>query len=243
MANDAGRTAVSDAERGRAADELFDHFEHLIRSGALKEGQTLPTEREIVETHGVSRTVVREALRQLASRGLILARPRFRPVVRLATFDVALETTEALISQLLATPEDVRHLYETRILLEASLARYAASHATDDQITGLKAALDENGAAVAENELFFQTDIGFHEVLYRIQNNPILMALHRGYATWLAPQWAAMARDESRNTRNFIAHRAVYDAVERRDPDAAEAALRNHLEEAWLQVCETFETV
>lgn len=241
MAMDASGSGGPDTERGRAADDLFDFFAHQIRSGALREGETLPTEREIVETHGVSRTVVREALRQLASRGLILARPRFRPVVRRASFDAALETTEALFSQLLATPEDVRHLFETRILLEASLARHAASHATEDQLAELKAALAENGAAIAENERFFKTDIGFHEVLYRIQNNPILMALHGGYATWLAPQWSAMARDEGRNTRNYIAHRAIYEAVEKRDPDAAEAAMRAHLEGAWLQICETFD--
>ena len=232
---------MTDVERGRAADELFDHFAHQIQSGALKEGDTLPTEREIVETHGVSRTVVREALRQLASRGLILARPRFRPVVRRASFDAALETVDALINQLLAEPEDVRQLYETRMMLEASLARHAAFHASDKQIAELRLALEDSGSVVSDNEKFFQSDMAFHEVLYRIKGNGILMALHRGYAKWLSPQWSAMARNREHNMRNHLAHKAIFEAVERRDPDAAEAALLNHLEHAWLQVCETFE--
>jgi len=240
MANVAGRSNIPEVERGRAADDLFDYFARQIQSGALREGDTLPPEREIVETHGVSRTVVREALRQLASQGLILARPRFRPVVRRASFDAALETTEALFSQLLATPEDVWHLYETRILLEASLARHAASHVTDDQITELKAALDKCAEVVGDNERFFQSDMDFHEVLYRIKGNPILMALHRGYATWLSPQWSAMARNEHHNIRNLVKHRAIYEAIAQRDPDAAEAALRSHLDDAWIQICETF---
>ena len=71
---------------GRAADDLFRTFEQLINSGALVDGQPLPPEREIVETYGVSRTVVREAVLALANKGLVEARPRFRPVVRKPTF-------------------------------------------------------------------------------------------------------------------------------------------------------------
>lgn len=228
------------ARGGRAADDLYEFFSNAIQSGDLKEGQPLPTEREIVETHGVSRTVVREALSQLASRGLIDARPRFRPVVRRASFDAALETIETLIERLLARPEDVRHMYETRIVLEESLVRYAALNATDEELDRLKSALDLNGDNVEDNAEFFETDIAFHSVLYDIKRNPILKSINRGYMTWLAPQWSVMPRDEVRNRRNHIAHQAIYEAIRVRDPDRAAAELRAHLEDAWTQIEETF---
>lgn len=223
----------------RAADRLFEHFAGLITSGALQEGEPLPPEREIVERFGVSRTVVREALRTLASRGLIETRPRFRPVVRRPSYDAALETVDTLIGRLLVTPQDVRHLYETRILIEAALVRQAASGGGD--LAELRDALEANRRAIPDNESFFRTDVAFHEALYRMAGNPILPVIMQGFSRWLWPQWSVMARDETRNRRNFDAHRAIAEAVGQGEPDMAETAMRAHLDDAWTQVAETFE--
>jgi len=59
----------------RAADELFLEFERMIISGELANGEALPPEREIVDTFGVSRTVVREAILALSNKGLVEAKP------------------------------------------------------------------------------------------------------------------------------------------------------------------------
>ncbi len=88
--------------------------------------------------------------------------------------------------------------------------------------------------------MFYRTDMGFHAVLYQIPKNPVLPAVHKAYTAWLAPHWSRMPRLPARNRANYEAHRRIYEAILMRDQDAAEAALRAHLADAWTQVRETF---
>lgn len=227
----------------RAADELVRYFTDQIRSGALRDGDPLPPEREIVERHRVSRTVAREAIQALANKGLVEARPRFRPVVRAPSFEIAFHTVDDVISGLLANPDGVRNLFETRIMIEAALARGAARDASDEAVARIGAALEANRAAIGDSMRFFATDIAFHAELFEIPRNPVLPALHRAYAAWLSPQWSRMRRTAETDRINFDAHVAIYQAIAARDPDAAEAALRAHLDCAWEQVRQTFDPV
>lgn len=224
----------------RAADELFKVFEQKIFSGELQEGSPLPPEREIVQSYGVSRTVVRETVLALANKGLVEAKPRFRPIVRKPSADTALETIETLVRRLLIQPNGVKNLFDTRILIEAALVRQAALQAGKDDIADLKSALAANCAAIPQNLEFYRTDMAFHAIFFEISGNPLLPAIHRAYTAWLAPQWQQMPRMEDRNRTNYEAHRAIYEAILMRDPDAAEAALRSHMTAAWAQVQMTF---
>ncbi len=225
---------------GRAADDLFRTFEEMIGSGTLRDGEPLPPEREIVETFGVSRTVVREAVLALANKGLVEARPRYRPIVRRPTYDTAFETVENVVGRLLQEPDGVRNLFDMRIMIEASLVRQAATDANRDDIAALKEALDLNESAIEDSERFYVTDIGFHRVLYQIPRNPLLPSIHKAYTAWLAPHWSKMPRLPDRNRDNHRAHTEIFEAILLRDPDKAEAALRSHLDKAWRQVKITF---
>ncbi|MEL7470134.1 MAG: FCD domain-containing protein [Pseudomonadota bacterium] len=224
----------------RAADKLFETFADMINSGVLVDGQPLPPEREIVSTYGVSRTVVREAVLALANKGLVEARPRFRPIVRKPSYDTAFETIESVVGRLLKQPGGVRNLFDTRIMIEAGLVRQAAVEAQKDDIKALERALASNGEAVDDSEQFYRTDIAFHEVLYHIPKNPVLPAVHKAYTAWLGPHWSRMPRAPDRNRHNHAAHTAIFRTILRRDADAAEAALRVHLDDAWAQVRATF---
>lgn len=225
----------------RAADQLIAHFEAMIIDGSLPAGTTLPPEREIVQAHGVSRTVVREAVLALANKGLIKARPRHRPVVVKPGYDTALDVVGSVVTQLLGQSGGVKNLFDVRIMMEVSLAREAAQKATSDDIAKLEAALAANEAAIADSTLFYETDIAFHGVLYDIPRNPVLPAVHAAYTDWLSVHWRQMPRLPSRNKTNFDAHRRVFDAILRRNPDRAEAELRSHLHFAWKQVSTTLE--
>ncbi len=227
-------------ETGRAADQVVRGIAEQIRTGALVDGQPLPPERELMDAFGISRTVVREAVRTLSSRGLIEALPRHRPVVRKPGYDAALDAVGSIVTHLLGEPGGVRNLFDTRIMVEAALVRQAAKEAGREDIAALKTALEANEAAIADSELFYRTDNAFHGVLYQIPQNPVLPAIHRAYTTWLAPQWSRMPRLPARNRTNFEAHSAIFDAILMRDPDAAEERLRDHLTRAWAQVRETF---
>ncbi|MEM7059503.1 MAG: FCD domain-containing protein [Pseudomonadota bacterium] len=221
---------------GRAADDLFLTFEEMINSGSLADGQALPPEREIVETYGVSRTVVREAVLALANKGLVEARPRYRPIVRKPSYDTAFETVENVVGRLIKQRDGVKNLFDTRIMIEAGLVRQAALEATKVDIAALRAALDRNGEAINDSEQFYQTDMAFHAVLYEVPRNPVLPAIHKAYTSWLAPHWSQMPRQFARNQGNHAAHTAIFEAILARDPDTAEASLRSHLSDAWSQV-------
>jgi DNA-binding FadR family transcriptional regulator len=227
-------------ETGRAADLVVRHLAEQIRTGALADGQPLPPERDLMEAFGVSRTVVREAVRSLSSRGLIEALPRHRPVVRKPGYDAAIDAVGSVVSHLLGEAGGVKNLFDTRIMIEAALVRQAAQEAKREDIAALRTALERNAAAIEDSDDFYRTDTAFHGVLYDIPRNPVLPAIHRAYTTWLAPQWSQMPRLPARNRMNNQAHAAIFEAILMRDPDAAEARLREHLDRAWAQLRETF---
>lgn len=225
----------------RAADAIVRELEARIFSGALPDGAHLPPERDLIDTYGVSRTVVREAVAQLASKGLLDSRPRHRPVVRRPGADAALAAAGSVVTHLLRDTGGVKNLYDTRILIEAALVRHAALGARKDDIAALARALDLNEAAIPDAERFYATDTAFHAVLYDIPRNPILPAIHKAFTGWLSGHWTRMPRSPERNRVNFLRHRDIFLAIRDRDPDAAEAALVSHLNAAWEYVRGTFE--
>ncbi|MGB5557063.1 MAG: FadR/GntR family transcriptional regulator [Paracoccaceae bacterium] len=231
---------MTDTITGRAADHVVRTLKQRILDGTLVEGQALPAERELMQEFGISRTVVREAVRLLSAQGLVEAKLRFRPVVRRAGFEAALDAAGSVVTNLLKQSGGVRNLFDTRILVEAALVREAATSARSSDILALKVALAANAAAIDDSDQFYLTDMQFHEVLYRIPRNPVLPAIHHAYNTWLSPRWSQMPRLPDRNRANLAAHTAILDAIMMRDPDAAEAALRAHLTAAWDQVRATF---
>lgn len=228
-------------ETGRAADNVVAMLEAKIVSGELEDKTPLPAERELMEQFGASRTVIREAISQLSSRGLIETRPRFRPIVRKPDYATVLHACGNVVQHLLTDRTGIKNLYDSRVFIERALVREAASSARKDDIVGLREALEENRKAIPDSNEFYRTDVAFHGVLYRIPRNPIFPAMHEGYTSWLAPQWDRMLRSPERNEVNYLAHKSILDAILERDPVAAEEALNNHLKAAWEFVRVTFD--
>ena len=177
----------------RAADSVIHALEERIRAGELKAGEPLPSERNMMHEFHISRTVAREAVQVLSNRGLVEARPRFRPVVRKLGYDAAVHAAGSVVAHLLDQPGGLKNLFDTRIMVEAALVRQAALHAEKDDVAALKQALEENGAAIDDSDHFWRTDMDFHGVLYRITGNPVLPAIHKAYTTWLSPYWREAA--------------------------------------------------
>jgi DNA-binding FadR family transcriptional regulator len=236
---EADRERVSGAA-GRAADTIVARIEARIASGELVDGKFLPVERELMEEYAASRTVVREAIARLASRGLLELRPRYRPVVRRPGFDAALSAASGVVGHLMAQTGGVKNLYETRVFLEAALVRNAALHARKEDIAALQRAHHANERAIPDSQTFYTTDVAFHAVLYEVPRNPVFPAIHRAFTAWLAPHWQKMLRSPERNRINFLSHREIWSAIVERDPDAGERALQSHLSAAWEYVRGTF---
>jgi DNA-binding FadR family transcriptional regulator len=183
---------------------------------------------------------VREAIACLANRGFVLTRLGHRPIVRKPDYGTAIDRLGAFVGHLVTDRKGVWNLFDSRIFLEASLARWAAGHARRDDIAELRAALDANRRAIGDAPRFHETDAAFHAVLYRIPGNPIYPSIHKAYVAWLAQHWRSMERGAEIDQMNYAGHKAVFEAIAARDPDAAEEALRRHLVAAWEFVRSTF---
>lgn len=225
----------------RASDDLVAEIEVRIASGQFENNKPLPAERDLMDMFGASRTVVREAISTLSNRGLVETKPRFRPVVKKPDYGTVLTATGKIIEHLLSEPGGVTDLYRSREFIERSLARHAALHANKDDIADLKAALEANFEAIDDTPRFFQTDMEFHGVLYKIVRNPIFPAIHEGYLSWLSPSWGKMDRAPDHNFINYQAHKKIYEAILARDPVLAENAMDEHLAVAWEVVKDTLE--
>lgn len=218
---------------GRVSDGIVKSLEAKILNGELLDGQPLPPERNLMQEYGSSRTVIREAVLALAGKGLLETRPRHRPIVRKPGADTALRALESSVSHLLEETSGLRHLFQTRILIESGLVEYAAMHAKKDDLKALKSALEANEAAIEQSGVFFESDKAFHRVLYMIPANPVWAALFTLYEIWLFAKWGPIPEDRERNETNYLAHKAIYDAILMRDPQMASQALRAHLQVAW----------
>jgi len=213
----------------------------MILKGELATGSPLPSERELMKQYGVSRSVVRETIIALANRGLLKTNPGFRPLVRKPDYDSALDSVGQLVAHLMADEEGVKNIFESRVFLEASLARWAALNARKDDIRELEEKLRCNREAVGVRRVFEATDVAFHHVLYTIPRNPVYPAIHRAYVDWLTEPWSSIEGAAKIDLMMYAGHEGIFEAIVDRDPDLAEETLRRHLNTAWEFVRSTFD--
>lgn len=218
-------------KRPRVSDQIVERLENAIRSGVHKIGETLPSERELMERYRVGRPAVREALFTLAKRGIIELRSGSRPRVISPDVSVVMDDLSSTAKFFLSQPDGVRNFQNLRDYLEIALARDAARNTTESEVEELKEAIAANKAAIGDREAFIQTDIDFHYLLAKRTHNPIIIAIHNAMTRWLYEQRTVALRVPEIEAISYAGHEAIYRAIADHDPDSAEAAMRGHLED------------
>jgi DNA-binding FadR family transcriptional regulator len=217
--------------RRKLYEDIVGRIERAIVKGELAPGDQLPSERELMATFEVGRTSVREALFALQRMGLIAQNNGERPRVTRPTPDVLVSELSGAARHLLADADGIRHFQQARLFLEIALARHAAIHTNVGDLRQLERALEANRAAMSDPAEFVRTDVAFHLVLAQIPKNPIFTSLHAGIAEWLMEQRVTAAQAETASMRRaYAAHERIHAAIQSGDPDAAETAMRKHLE-------------
>jgi GntR family transcriptional regulator, sialic acid-inducible nan operon repressor len=208
-------------------------IEELIQSGTLKPGDELPAEREIMAAFNVGRPAVREALLALQNKGMITIENGRRARVRVPSVENVIDTLSGIVPLMIKRTGTLKNLFDLRIFVEAAMARQAASAITAAQVSKLEEALVENRQAISDRERFMETDAAFHAVLFHTADNPVFDAVHSALVSWIMDRWREIERDEQTERAAYHGHLQVFKAVSRRDPNAAEQAIRKHLENSW----------
>jgi GntR family transcriptional regulator, sialic acid-inducible nan operon repressor len=221
-------------DRRKLFEQVASHLEREILQGKLKPGDRLPPERDLQARFGVGRPAIREALITLQRSGLVeigngaparVARPKVEAIVA---------GMIPAVHQMLAGAEGQRQLQGVRLFMEVGLVRHAALSATPAQLEKLREALGVNREAVGDVENFIRTDVAYHFVFAEIIGNPVFVALHDAMSAWLLQQRQIALQEPGEDERGYEAHERIYQAVVARDPDAAEAAMRDHLATGWV---------
>jgi GntR family transcriptional repressor for pyruvate dehydrogenase complex len=212
----------------RLSDRLAARLHLQIESGELSPGDRLPTEQALAQAHGVSRTVVREAVHQLKSRGMLRSRQGLGVFVA-ATPHRAL----AFDTGVLGSMEGVVQVREVRRALEGEIAALAAVRATRSQVSALRAALREIDRAAAGGGDGVAEDMAFHRTLAEATGNPQFGRLLEFLAQYLHDAMRVTRANEARR-QDFMEsvraeHRAIVDAIAARDPKGARQRALEHM--------------
>ena len=226
--------------------EIVEMIEQNILDRKLVSGQKLPTEKELGEMFGVSRTALREALQMLSAKGLITIRKGSGIYVNdFASMDASKNLS--LYLELNFDKAYALHLVHVRQIYEPEIARLAATHRTDadlDILTmNLEAFSDENISSKRHAEL----DLEFHSKIAAACGNPIIFLIMEPIIN-LMPKIKSLIFSKVRHNVIYNAldcHQKIFDQIKARNPEGAAIAMRDHLkiaEQDTLKLIEALET-
>jgi DNA-binding FadR family transcriptional regulator len=223
---------ISPWHHGRSGlhNQIAEHLGLQIMHGDLAPGFVLPNETILGTQFGVSRTVLREAIKVLASKGLVEVRrktgTRVRPNVDWNSLD-----PEVLSWQFSgdAIPAGTTDLLELRKLIEPSAARFASIRATGGEIAGIAEALRAMETSVGDPERAVDADLRFHLAILEATHNSFMRPFGALVQAALRASFRLTDEDPAAYRRSLSLHRAVMEAIENKLPDDAEQAMHKLL--------------
>lgn len=219
--------------RGDAASagvgRVIAYIKQAMLAGRLRPGDRLLPERDLALSLGVSRPVLREALRGLAQLGLVETRQGSGSVIRRPSPAMLRDVFTFTLAADAGAVEDVM---QARIAIECQAIRLACARAGAAELAAVRAALEGILATLDDAEAGGRADAAFHAALVSASASPTLIAMHDTLAELLLASHVARRRETmgTKRIRDSLAsaHRAVFSALAARDPDRADATLRNH---------------
>lgn len=198
-----------------------------IVGGVLRPGDALPGESQLAGQMEVSRTVLREALKVLASKGLIETRQKTGMRVRDPSYWNHLDA-DVLAWRCARMPTDdfVEKLVEMRGIIEPAAVMAAARRRDPAQLETIAEALEAMEEA-EDLDTWAEADLRFHEAVLAATNNELLSSLFAVIETALATFFVMSARNAKNFKYSLPQHRAVYEAIRRRRPNEAAAAMHS----------------
>ncbi|MEU8353109.1 FadR/GntR family transcriptional regulator [Streptomyces sp. NPDC048845] len=205
--------------------KLAEEIELMIARGRLTVGEKLPPERALAETLGVSRTTLREALRELEIKGLISRRPGRGTVVTVPSdADQSLEFSQRAH----AATASFRDVMELRQTVEPGCALLAASRITAEQIERLES-LARTARGTDNPRTLGELDVEFHKLIAAASSNPLIIELFESISALSAGTRRIGFQSPLRKDVSWDGHARILDALTRNDGTGAQEAMRRHL--------------
>jgi GntR family transcriptional repressor for pyruvate dehydrogenase complex len=203
---------------------VLENLSERIISGGFGPDGVLPPEGALATRYGVSRTVIREAMRSLRAQGLVEVAQGRLPRVKPPAPETAIASLDTLLRRSNGT---LLHLIETRRPLEGEIAALAAERATLEHLTQLQEAITAQATAATVAEQIV-ADLRFHRILAEATGNPIFTLLLETLAGLMRDSRARTLQQSGPATA-LHGHRAILRALHARDREAARAAMLEHL--------------
>jgi len=207
-------------------EQIADEIRNYIIQNQIKPGERLPTERELAQMLGVSRTSVREGIRLLetfqflevrSKRGITVKKLELSPLIEQISHRILLEKNR------------FRDLVETRRCIELEMVKLAACRATEEDLEKLEQIILLMEQKAAKGENFKEEDLRFHRIIFAAAKNSVL----HGFQTALVEFFNAIQekkRPVELKSKTLREHKLIYQAIHAHDPQAAYEVMVKHLE-------------
>ena len=219
------RTARPAAGPQTRSASIAHGVEELILRGDLARGQRLPTEAELGEVLGVSRSVIRDAVRMLVARGLLEVRQGHGTIVAPPSDETF---AAAMVGLLMRSGATMGEVIDARTALETQLAPLIAVNATDEDLQRMDGRVEEMVEAVRQNddEAIDVAHLDFHRAMYDALHTPALETLLRPMQRCILLTSPLMKPEDRQDWLD--AHREIVVALRSHDAARVEAAVRAH---------------
>ena len=213
----------------RIYEQIVVQIRELIQVGKILPGDRLPGERELSSMLGCSRTSLREALRVLEAEGIIISKPGGGRFVQNVDQRLVMEYSFDPVDLMKTT--SIIHFLEVREMIEPKIAALACERATEEDFLNMEKALLKVEAEREDFEEKMVRDSMFHLALAEATQNFVLVTTLETNLNMLQQIRLKTLLSPERIERSNAEHRAIYDAVKRRNPKEASEAMATHLKQ------------
>lgn len=219
-------SSLGQAHRDAVAVDVSRRLISYLLSAEVSPGDRLPGERRLAELAGVGRSAVREALKSLSLLGLLEIRPGDGTYVRRPDAELLPKVIEW---GLLLGEKSIEDLVEARRHTEEIVAGLAAERGSDQDRRRIADAMAALWAARNDRDKFREADVAFHTAIVEAAGNTIYEDILRSVRSLLR-MWVQKTTVQTKDFKPFVLeHQRICDAILERDPDAARAAMREHM--------------
>ncbi|MBW6480122.1 MAG: FCD domain-containing protein [Bacteroidales bacterium] len=221
------KKALSPVDTKSLTDRVELSLISLFVDKRLKVGDLIPTELELANAMGVSRTVIRESLNRLKTVGLIESVKHKGTIITSPSLP---EVLKKLMIPSIMGEDTLRNIFELRLIIEVGMADFIVARATDEDIEELRQIV-KNEISPSRDTLFdVSYEIEFHSKLYSITGNETL----KGFQNLLLPMFSYVYSQgiivSKKTRRQYVSHKQLVEVLAERNADRFREAMRNHLE-------------